>query len=197
LVSAKRRILVLDGHPDPAGERFVHQLADAYANAAKQAGHEVLRFRLADLNVPLITSKEDYRLDPPEQLRACLDAIDWAQHVVILHPLWLGTMPAALKALLEQLVRPGFAFSTAQLGQWPVKFWRGKTARVAITMGMPRLAYWWFFGGGGARNVQRFILKSCGFGRVRTTLIGGAETLSAAQRSAWLESLAAFGREAR
>ena len=50
----------------------------------------------------------------------------WADHVVILYPLWLGSMPALLKALLEQMLRPGFAYSTLKLGKWPVKFLRGQ-----------------------------------------------------------------------
>ena len=69
----------------------------------------------------------------------------WADHVVILYPLWLGSMPALLKALLEQVLRPGFAYSTLKLGKWPVKFLSGKTARIVITMGMPAPIYRWYF----------------------------------------------------
>ena len=36
-------------------------------------------------------------------------AIASAEHIVIFFPLWLGTMPALLKAFLEQVLRPGFA----------------------------------------------------------------------------------------
>lgn len=196
-MSASRRVFVLDGHPDPAPERFVHRLAEGYEQGAHAGGHQVMRLRLADLDVPLVRGKDDYHGDPPEQLRACLDAIEWAQHVAILHPLWLGTMPAALKALFEQLVRPGFAFSTPRLGAWPVKFWRGKTARIVITMGMPRPAAWWLLGLGGASGPQRAILRSSGFRGVRTTLIGGAEGLSSEARSAWVARVAELGRAAR
>ena len=93
------------------------------------------------------------------------------------------SMPAALKALIEQVVRPGFAFSTSRLGRWPVQFWRGKSARIVITMGMPKLAYWWYYGVGGRRSPQRVILATSGFKRIRTTLIERAETLSAAEKN--------------
>jgi putative NADPH-quinone reductase len=44
-----RRILVLDGHPDPRGEHFVHGLATAYREAAQAAGHEVRTIAIASL----------------------------------------------------------------------------------------------------------------------------------------------------
>ena len=31
--------------------------------------------------------------------------IGWAQHIVLFFPLWLGDMPAVLKAFLEQVAR--------------------------------------------------------------------------------------------
>jgi putative NADPH-quinone reductase len=36
---------------------------------------------------------------------------------VILFQLWLGSLPAALKALFEQTFRPGFAFAAARV-EW-------------------------------------------------------------------------------
>lgn len=48
--------------------------------------------------------------------------------MVILYPLWLGSMPAMLKALIEQMLRPAFAFSATKLGHWPRKLLRGSTA---------------------------------------------------------------------
>lgn len=194
-MSETKRIFVLDGHPDPAPDRFVHGLADAYCEGAGAAGHQLIRTRLADVEVPILRSKDDYRGDPPEHLRACIDAIDWAQHVTILHPLWLGSMPAALKGWFEQIVRPGFAFSTTQLGRWPVQFWEGKTARIVVTMGMPRLAYWWYHGV--RRNPQRAVLSTSGFRRIRTTLIGRAESMTPEQRERWMQRIRKLGLHAQ
>ena len=38
-----KRIVIIDGHPAPGRSHLCHALADAYAAAAKQAGHEVRR----------------------------------------------------------------------------------------------------------------------------------------------------------
>lgn len=40
----------------------------------------------------------------------CQASIRQADHLVIIHPLWLGSVPALLKGFLEQVFHPGFAF---------------------------------------------------------------------------------------
>jgi putative NADPH-quinone reductase len=192
-----RNILILDGHPDPETGRYVHALATAYREGAEQGRHEVLSIRLADLAFPLLRSQTDYdKGEPVEAVRRCQDAMNWATHVVILYPLWLGSMPALLKALLEQMLRPGFAFSVRKLGRWPVKYMSGKSVRIVVTMGMPAAIYRWFFRAHSLRSLQRNILKSVGFGPIRTTLIGSVASITAAQRAQWLEAVRELGRTA-
>jgi putative NADPH-quinone reductase len=58
-------VLIIDGHPDPAPTRFVHALADAYEQGAKQGKHAVTRIRVADLDFPLIRTKDDYSRGDP------------------------------------------------------------------------------------------------------------------------------------
>jgi len=130
-------------------------------------------------------------------VRRCQDAMNWATHVVILYPLWLGSMPALLKGLLEQVLRPGFAFSTLKLGRWPVKFLNGKSARIVVTMGMPAPIYRWYFRAHSLRSLQRNILRFVGFRRIRATLIGGIDGLDRSRRMAWLDKLHALGQRAQ
>jgi putative NADPH-quinone reductase len=191
----KPNILILDGHPDPADGRLVHALADAYRQGAEQAKHAVQVVRLADLTFPLLRSQADYEhSEPVEDVRQVQHLTEWATHVVILYPLWLGSMPALLKALLEQMLRPGFAFSTKKLGRWPVKYMSGKSARIVVTMGMPGFWYRWYFRAHSLRSLQRNILKFVGFRRVRATIIGSAGSMTRAQREAWLQNLRELGQ---
>jgi putative NADPH-quinone reductase len=193
----KHRILIVDGHPDPDAKRLLHALADAYLQGAESARHEVLLIRLADLDFPLLRTQADYeRGEPTDAVRRCQSAMDWATHVVILYPLWLGSMPAMLKGLLEQMLRPGFAFSTPQLGRWPAKLQGGKSARIVVTMGMPGWLYRWYFLAHSVRSLKRNVLRLIGFRRVRSTLIGGVASLSAGKRAAYLERLRALGAAA-
>jgi putative NADPH-quinone reductase len=192
------RILILDGHPDPASERFVHALAHAYGEGAEACKHEVLALRLADLEFPLLRTQRDYEKgDPNDVVRRCQSAMDWATHVVILYPLWLGSMPALLKGLLEQMLRPGFAFSTRKLGRWPVKLQGGKSARIVVTMGMPGWLYRWYYRAHSVRALQRNILRFIGFRRVRATIIGSVALLNKEERGWHLEKMRVMGRAAR
>jgi putative NADPH-quinone reductase len=195
--SLSRNILVLDGHPDPSDSHFVHALAKAYCKGAEER-NEVRLIRLADLQFPLLRSQAEFEdCQPVEVIRECQEAIQWAMHVVIVYPLWLGGMPALLKALLEQVMRPGFAYSNRSPGRWPIKFLTGKSARIVVTMGMPAFVYRWYFRAHSVRSLQRNILRFVGFRRVRTTLIGGIASLDRAEREHWLETLRKLGRDAK
>src|SRR3954466_2978042 len=105
----QRRIVILQGHPDPDERHFGHALADAYANAALAEGHAVRRVEIAQLDFPLLRTRAAWEGTLPAGLQDAQTAIGWAEHIVLLFPLWLGTMPALVKAFLEQVLRPGFA----------------------------------------------------------------------------------------
>jgi putative NADPH-quinone reductase len=188
-----RRIAIIQGHPDPGGERYGHALARAYAEGAAAGGLEVRTIDLAGLEFPLLRSKEDWDCGaPPEAIRRAQETIGWAEHLVIFYPLWLGTMPALLKAFLEQAFRPGFAIGRGGSGSPWKKLLTGKSARVVVTMGMPALVYRWFFRAHSLKSLERNILGFVGIGPIRETLIGTVEG-SAASRERWLGKLRALG----
>ena len=116
-----KRILIIDGHPDPEPQRLCHGLANAYASGAADASHEVRRLELHTLDFPLLRSETDFETGkPPAPIATAQADISWAEHIVIVYPLWLGTMPALLKGFLEQTIRPDFAFERTTSG-WPKK----------------------------------------------------------------------------
>jgi len=187
-----KRILIIQGHPDPRGGRFGHALADAYACAAAQAGHEVQRLDIAKLDFALLRTKEEFDGQPPcEAIQSAQQAMVSAQHLVIFFPLWLGGMPALLKGFLEQALRPGFAFDLRGSAKQQLK---GKSARIVVTMGMPSLVYRWYFGAHGLKSLSRSILGFCGMGPVRTALVGNVEG-SARGREKWMQRMRGLGAE--
>jgi len=188
------RILLLDGHPDADRARFVHALADAYATAAAEAGHDVRRVELATLDVPLLRRAADWEEGtPPPAIADAQRAIAWAEHLVILYPLWLGDMPALLKGFLEQTLRPGFAIARGARTLNPGLL-RGRTARVVVTMGMPGFVYRWYFRAHGLKLLERNILKFCGIGPVRSSVVGNVMSESSRMRA--LRRMAALGARA-
>lgn len=55
-----RRILILQGHPDPTERHLGHALADAYAEGARSAGHDVRTVTIASLDFPLLRSAKEW-----------------------------------------------------------------------------------------------------------------------------------------
>jgi putative NADPH-quinone reductase len=192
-----KRILIIDGHPDNRAERYIHALAAAYCEGARVAGHEVRKVGVGVLDFPLLRRPEDFQFDAPvpEAVRACQESISWAEHVVLLFPLWHGTLPALLKGFLEQVLRPGFAFADAAQGRGlPRKLLRNRSARVIVTMGMPAVIFRWYFGAHGLKSLQRGVLEFCGIKPVRATLIGAIGSMSAQRRASWLDRIRKLGR---
>ncbi|CAN7344270.1 NAD(P)H-dependent oxidoreductase [Rhizobacter sp. LjRoot28] len=190
-----QRILVLDGHPDPDPARFNHALAAAYETGAREAGHEVRTIALSALEFPLLRSKAAWETTPvPDALRPSQEALAWAEHIVIIFPLWLGGMPALLKGYLEQVARPGFAVAEDRLYPMGRKLLAGRSARLVVTMGMPSLVYRWYFRAHSVKALERNILGFVGIAPIHETLIGLVEGMDDDLRAKWLGKLATLGR---
>ncbi len=190
------RIVIIQGHPDASGRRFLHALARAYAEGATDAGHEIRTIVLARLDFPLLHTKEEYETgEPPPEIAKAQRTIAWGEHLVFFFPLWLGTMPALVKGFLEQTLRPGFTMDMSG------KRWRpllgGRSARLVVTMGMPEPVYRWYFLGHGIKGLERNVLKFVGIKPVRETWIGGVDALGEVGRRRWLEKLRRLGAAAQ
>ena len=189
-----RRILLIDAHPDIEDGHLTQALVEAYADGATQAGHELRRVRLATLDFPLLRSQHAWQHHPlPAALLPAQDSIAWAQHIVLFFPLWLGDMPALLKGFLEQVARPGFAFSPEGGNPMGRKGLTGRSARVVVTMGMPALVYRWYFRAHSVRSLERNILGFVGIAPVNETLIGMTGELKTDQADKWLARLRQLG----
>jgi putative NADPH-quinone reductase len=192
-----KRITIIQGHPDPADHHLCHALAEAYRAGAESAGFEVRTITVGSLTFPLIRSKEDFEDgERPDEIREAQSMIRTSDHLVIVYPLWLGTMPALLKGFLEQVFRYDFAFSPEAGGRFR-KLLAGRSARVVVTMGMPALAYRYFFGAHGLKGLERSILKFAGISPVRESLFGLVENVGDATRRKWLQKMQDLGRAGR
>lgn len=188
------RIALIQGHPDPAGGHFCHALADAYERSARESGHEVRVVDVAGLDLPLLRNSADWQEGPaPAEVQ---QALAWAEHWVIVFPLWLGDMPARFKGFFEQVMRPGFAIGEAAAGRLPKKLLKGRSARIIVTMGMPALFYKLYYRAHSIKSLKRNVLEFCGVSPVRASVIGMVEG-SAASRESWLQKVALLGRQAK
>ena len=75
-------------------------LDKSYANAARAASHDVGMLEIARIAFPLLKSKAEWDEGAvPSSLEPAQQDIEWAQHLVVIYPLWLGGMPAVLNIL--------------------------------------------------------------------------------------------------
>lgn len=205
------RIAVIQGHPDRGESHFCHALAEAYVQGAVVAGHQIRRLDIASLDFPVLRSAADfYGGRAPADIATAQESLRWADHLLIVYPLWHGHCPALLHAFLEQTFRPGFAVESTG-GGMPKKLFRGKSARIVVTMGMPGWLYRRVYGAHSLKALERNVLRFAGIGPVRATLVGwmgaGVETgpfaeafpalAGPARRRRRLEAMGRLGRQAR
>lgn len=189
-----RRVLIINGHPDPAPSRFCAALCSAYATGATAAAREVRRLDIGALDIPLLRTAADFSdgVPCPAAVQA-QDLVRWADHLLIVFPLWLGGPPAMLKAFFEQVFRYGFAIPRPGQTGALKGLLAGRTAHVVVTMGMPAILYRAAFGAFGVRALERGILWISGLRRIRRTLIGSVDSLSTEHRARMLHALERHG----
>jgi putative NADPH-quinone reductase len=147
------------------------------------------------MDVPYLLGQSEFEQgQPPAEIRALQQDIERAEHIVLLFPLWLGGVPAKLKALLEQVFRGGFGFAIGERG-WISKL-KGRSARLVVTMGMPGPVFRLVFGAHGVKAIEKGILMLAGVRPIRSSIIGGVESIGPAGRARWLARMRALGAKA-
>jgi putative NADPH-quinone reductase len=173
-----------------------HALAEEYARGAHDAGHETRSIDVARLEFPLLRSAAEWQAAPCAAIDDAQRTIAWAEHLVIVFPLWMGDMPALLKGFFEQALRPGFALGRSSARRLPQKMLTGRSARLIVTMGMPALFYKVYYRGHSLASLRRNLLGTCGIKPVRTSVVGLADSQKRGYREVWLARAAMLGREA-
>ena len=188
-----RTVCIIQGHPDGGGKHLCHAIGDVYADGAKLTGTRVRRIDLGQIDVPMLRNPAEFGSAPSPAIVSSQKAIAASRHLVVIYPLWLGTMPAVVKAFFEQLSRNNFAIAADEKGGWPRQMLKGKSARVIVTMGMPATAYKLFFGAHSVRGFESSILGMAGIKPIRETLIGGVGALNRNKAEAMLARIRKLG----
>lgn len=189
-----KRILIIQGHPDVGAGHFCHALAQAYEQGAGQGGHQLRVVDVGAIDFPLLRSQRDWEHGSlPAALQQAQDDITWCEHLLLFFPLWLGDMPALLKGFLEQVARPGFAFTKEGANPFGKKGLSGRSARVVVTMGMPALLYRFYFRAHSIKSLERNILGFVGIAPISETLIGQVDDEDPSKRLDWLFKLHQLG----
>lgn len=190
-----KKIFILMGNPDKEGT-LSNEMADLYEHEARAAGHEVRRANLSDLAFDPILHK-GYKviqeLEP--DLKQVQEDMKWADHFVLIYPLWWAGMPALLKGMWDRMFIPGFAFRFWKNGLGWDRLLSGKSARVIIlSKNWPILERVLF--GDFKNEVGKALLGFAGY-KVRITEFGDSETPSESRKKALVAKVTKFARTAR
>jgi len=187
-----KRILIILGHPALERQSFCEALASAYHLSAERAGHEVRLIHVAKLSFDPILHEGNAR---PQTLEAdLLDAqghVLWANHLVIVYPMWAYMIPALLKGFFERTFTPGFAYQVKGKNPFDAGLLGGKSARIIQTSGMPGFFYRLMYCAHGAKAL-RSMLHICGIKPVRFSYFGAFED-DVARRAKLIAKAGALG----
>jgi putative NADPH-quinone reductase len=171
-------------------------LADAYEQAAREAGNEVERINICDLKFDPVLHMGYKEIQPLEpDLKMVQDKINWADHLVFIYPNWWVTMPAVMKGMFDRLWLPGFAFNFDKVSRKLIQRLKGKTARVIIVAGTQSpFMTWWKFGDY-TNEISHGILEFAGI-KTKVTALGPTERVPRNVLEHWIEKIKKLGQKA-
>ncbi|NPU93803.1 MAG: flavodoxin family protein [Gammaproteobacteria bacterium] len=189
-----KRILILNGNPKP--DSLCAGLAAAYG-AAAATNHQVRPVALAQLGFESDLNAGYDRDQPLEpDLQAFQRDLLWAEHLVLVAPVWWGGVPARLKGLIDRTFLPGFAFRYEKGQVWPTQLLKGRTATLLLTLDTPPWYYRLLQGAPAVRQLDTATLAFSGFKPVRHHLFGPVIHADDARRQRWLDKAQVLGARA-
>ncbi|WP_114819184.1 NAD(P)H-dependent oxidoreductase [Chryseobacterium sp. KLBC 52] len=189
-----KKIAIINGHPNQ--DSFNFGVAEAYRLGASETGAEVREIVIRDLNFnPNLQFGYQKRMELEPDLLKAWEIIQWADHLVWVHPVWWGGFPAIMKGFIDRLFLPGMAYKYRENSVWWDKLLKDKTAHIITTLDQPGWYYRLFFGRPSVNQLRKSILEYCGVKPVKVTYIGIIRNSKEEQRSKWLKKVKGLGRK--
>lgn len=192
-----KKILIINGHPNK--ESFNFGLVAAYKKGVQQNENaEIKEIVIADLHFnPNLEFGYQKRTELEPDLLEAWEKIKWADHLVWVHPVWWGGLPAITKGFIDRLFLPGFAFQPRENSIFWDKLLKKKTARIITTLDQPGWYYWLMTGRPSVNQLKKATLEFCGIKPVKVTYIGIVKTANEDLRKRWLRKIEKLGIELR
>lgn len=190
----QKKILIINGHPNR--ESFNFGIANAYQEAAVASGATVRTIHIIDLDFnPNLEFGYRKRTELEQDLLLAWEDILWADHLVWIHPVWWGGLPALMKGFIDRLFLPGRAFQYRENSLFWDKLLKGKSARIITTLDQPSWYYALVYGRPSVNQLKRSTLQFCGISPVKVTYIGIIKTSGPIKRNKWLQKVQRLGHK--
>lgn len=188
-----KNILIINGHPNK--NSFNTALAEAYKTGASTQQVTIKEINITDLNFnPNLEFGYAKRIELEPDLIDAWEKIKWADHIVWVHPVWWGGLPAKLKGFIDRVFLPGFAFKYRENSVWWDKLLTGKTAHIITTLDQPGWYYSLIYGKPSVNQLKKSTLQFCGITPVKVTYIGIVKNASEHTYAKWLKQVESLGR---
>lgn len=184
-----KKILIIDGHPN--ANSLNAAFTEAYYQQAISQGAQVNRLTIRDLEFnPNLSFGYQKRTELEPDLLKAQEMILEADHLVWIHPVWWGGLPAMLKGFIDRVFLPGFAFKYRENSVWWDKLLTGRTGRIICTLDQPYFYYWLINRRPGIHQLKKMTLEFCGISPVKVTVFGPIRHSTEIQRKKMLRQVA-------
>jgi len=170
--------------PDSLSAAIARSYAEGHGNA------RLLALRELDFDLNLRFGYRE-RMEIEPDLQDAREALHAAKRIVVVTPMWWGSVPALLKGFFDRALLPRQEYSYTKLGL-PVGHLRGRSGRVFVLADTPGIALP-FYGTPAASLVGRRVLKFCGVRPFRVTRLMGVKGRSPEQIGRWIAKAARLG----
>ena len=190
--------LIVFNHP--YGGSFCGAILAAVERGLKTGGHKcrVINLDQDDFD-PVMRSKDllafvgagragEDALDAiDDQVREYKEHLEWAEHLVMIFPMWWMTTPAMTKGFIDKVIFPAIAYDMKD-GRLVSRLSLRKVT-VITTMNTPADIYREVFGNPLEGSLIKGTFRQIGIENIEWTSLNEVKQVSRGQREAWLEEI--------
>ncbi|MEK6511006.1 NAD(P)H-dependent oxidoreductase [Myroides odoratimimus] len=189
-----KRITVINGHPNKDSLNF--SLVEAYIKGARDSGADVREITVAKMSFNAnLQFGYQKRMELEPDLVKAIDDIKWADHLVWVHPVWWGGLPALLKGFIDRIFLPGIMYQYRENSLLWDKLLKGKTAHIITTLDQPGWYYRLMYGRPSVNQLKKSTLQFCGVSPIKVTYIGIVRNSKEEQRLKWIARVEQLGKQ--
>ena len=189
-----KKILIINGHPDK--ESYASALAEAYKKGVLASNYFVEYIHIASLDFnPNLVYGYRKRTELEQDLKASIEKIKAADHLVWFFPIWWSGFPAMMKGFIDRAFLPGITYDFEPGKSLPKKLLGGKTARIIVTADTPSWYHSLIMKKPAVNQLKKGVLEYCGVKPVKTSYIATIKGSTIAFRNKWLKKVEKLGQQ--
>ncbi len=190
--------LIVINHPYQGS--YCRAVLDATIRGLHRAGHDVDVIDLDfDRFSPIMTTQDlaafvqapkvgpaiIERLSP--EVQGYAKRLKWADHLIMIFPIWWELMPAQTKGFIDRVIFPGVAYEYEKYGMKSLL--KLQQVTMITTMNTPRPAYRWLFGDAISRALLRGTFWKIGIRKRHWLNLTRVKQVPQAKRERWLQKI--------